>query len=181
MNGRTVKLALVLIIVCTVGAWTRAGATGAADCCNLISQCSQMTDAQLLSAAFLSSAGFPTHLGMCYYHDKSTCPNCARDLYVKISTMPDPSGYDGGTGGLPLGSTLTDVARILRQLCENGSCCCPQKTPSSSCPTLGTPVWAQDPVTKNCCQYSNACLAPTGWSTFPTESECRGKTSSVDP
>jgi hypothetical protein len=179
MNGKTAKLVMGFFVLCALTAWSGVEATGAQDCCNLISQCSQMTDAEILSAAFLGFPGAPTHLGMCYYHDKSTCPNCARDFYVKVSTMPDPSGFDGGTGGLPLGSTLADVARILRELCENGTCCCPQKTPTSDCPALGTTVWARDPLTKTCCQYSNACLAPAGWTTFPSFLECKSETAGV--
>ncbi len=176
MSPRIAKLVAVTFVLCSLIAWNRATATGAQDCCNLISNCAAMTDSQLLTAAFLSGPGAPTHLGMCYYHDRSSCPSCFNDYYVKISTMPPPSGFNGGTGGL---STLTDVVRTLRQLCENGSCCCPQTTPTSSCPALGTPTWAQDPVTHSCCQYSNACLAPSGWTQFSSQEECDGKTSSV--
>lgn len=176
MNGRTAKLAMGLFVLFALTAWSGAGATGAKDCCELMSQCSQMTDAQILSAAFLSAPGAPTHLGMCYYHDRTACPDCARDLYIKLSTAPPPGGFNGGTGGLPFTSTLADVAQILRQLCESGSCCCPQpQAPSPGCSALGSAaVWARDPVTGSCCQYSNACLAPSGWSTFSSPSECSG-------
>lgn len=180
MSSRIARVIALTFVLCSLIAWNRAAATGAQNCCSLISNCAAMTDSQLLSAAFLSSPGAPTHLGMCYYHDKSTCPSCFDDYYVKISTMPPPGGFDGGTGGLPLGSTLTDVARTLRQLCDTGACCCPQTAPTSSCPALGTPVWAQDPVTHSCCQYSNACLAPSGWARFSSQEECAGgKTAGV--
>src|SRR5262245_58099305 len=174
MNGRIAKLAMGLFVLCSLTAWSGAGATGAQDCCELISQCSQMTDAQLLSAAYLNFPGAPTNLGMCYYHDRTHCPNCARDFYIKVSTMPYPAGFDGGTGGLLPGSTLTDVTKILRQLCENGSCCCPQKPASNDCPSLGVTVWAKDPITGSCCQYSNACQAPSGWATFSSPRDCSG-------
>jgi hypothetical protein len=161
-------LFLFLMLMAGKGAMAGAGT----ECCNLIGACSELTDQQILDAALMPPGGGATALGMCYYHER--CTGCAQDFYVKLSNLPAPSGYDGGTGGLPFGSTPADVVKVLRNLCEAGACCCPQKTASSSCPTLGTAVWAKDPITKSCCQYSNACLAPSGWPKFATKDECYG-------
>ena len=176
MNSRIAKLALLVFVLCCGTAWDRAQATGAQDCCSLVGACAGMKDNEILAAAFLPAQGVPTHLGMCYYHDRSTCPNCSFEFYVKESYLPPPSGYDGGNGGVS--GTLADVARILRQLCQSGACCCPQKPAGNGCSSLGTTVWAKDPVTKTCCQYSNSCLAPTGWQQYSSQTDCSGVTPS---
>lgn len=35
-------------------------------------------------------------------------------------------------------------------------------------------VWAKNPDTGTCCQYSTPCAAPTGWQTYTSQAECEG-------
>lgn len=133
------------------------------DCAGLICECEMMSDQELLDAAFIGTYG----LGTCYFHDG--CQGCACDYYVKVSYYPDPSGYDGGTGCL---SDINDVIQVLRDLCADGTCCCPAPSPYKVDCGYG-PVWSRDPITGTCCYYEDSCEAPPGWEIFMTQEDCQ--------
>jgi hypothetical protein len=121
-----------------------------------------MSDQEILDAAYNRD------FGTCYYHTQ--CEGCACPFYVKVSHYLGNKGHDGNTGCL---STAAQVAQALRQLCEDGVCCCPQKAPTSVCPSSQR-VWARDPLTGTCCEYANLWLAPSGWSLWDTQNGCIG-------
>ncbi|HRC85613.1 MAG TPA: hypothetical protein PK413_08395 [Thermoanaerobaculia bacterium] len=170
MLRRTLSCWMVLIGTLNFAAALQAQptppATGSGtDCCELVGTCANLKDDQLLDRTRYGHS-----LGMCYWHDRTTCPNCACPYYLKIASRPFPSGFDGGTGCL---ESLEEVVANLRQLCADGRCCCPRKELTGECPSQDR-VWARDPLTGSCCQYANPCLAPDGWPLFPSEGDCRG-------
>jgi hypothetical protein len=170
MSLRIAKHAAGLFIVCSLIAWSGARAAGSeAACCALSGGCAGMTDQDILSRAFNNGSN-KTNFGSCYFHDQSTCPTCACKYYVKVSYYGGQMGYDGGTGCL---NDINQVAATLRQLCEDGVCCCPKKVPTGTCPS-NVRVWAKDPATGSCCEYANDCSAPTGWPLYPSQAECGG-------
>lgn len=140
-------------------------ASAAETCAELQARCASLNDHDLYTAAYLGTAGGPTNLGACYVHDRLTCPSCACHNYVKLSYLPDPKGYDGGTGCIqPMDDfhlSFLNAAATLRQLCAQGSCCCPTPKPSA-CPTQN-PVAAKDSITGMCCTFANPCSVPSGW------------------
>lgn len=71
-------------------------------------------DELLLVAAFRKSET-PARTGACYYHDRSTCPDCSCDFYLKVGK----EGFDGGTGCL---GTRDDVLHELRAACGKQRC-----------------------------------------------------------
>jgi hypothetical protein len=155
-----IALSLFLALAaCAQGVWA------AESCAALINRCSKMTDQQLLDAALLQKQyEGPTHLGTCYAEDRTVCPTCQYDNYVRLAYLPWDRGYDGGTGAIeppdPEGKTQT--AERLRQLCLSGQCCCPNNTykPCSQ----GGPVKMQDLITFACCTFPNPCSVPdVGW------------------
>jgi hypothetical protein len=165
---KTGKLAAALLMLCAAIAWDEAKAGNAAACCDFVSNCSQMTDFMIETDAYLDGSGAPTKFGMCYFHSRETCPDCACPFYVKVSHYKDQKGFDGGTGCL---QTKADVIRVLRQLCEDGVCCCPNPVPNGVC-SSNQKVWARDPLTKSCCEFANPCVVPAGWPQFTSEIEC---------
>lgn len=64
---------------------------------------------------------YPQKLGTCYWHDNIQCPSCACPYYLKDLSVPDPSGFDGGTGCL---GSKEEVLENLRALCASGGCDC---------------------------------------------------------
>jgi hypothetical protein len=77
-------------------------------------QWSAACDRELLAAAYRP----PSHLattGVCYYHDRVGCPQCACDYYVKVNLQ----GHDGGTGCL---GTAEDVLAVLYGECAAQRC-----------------------------------------------------------
>jgi hypothetical protein len=74
----------------------------------------QACDRALLAAAYRNSEK-PARTGACYYHDRTTCPDCACEFYLKVGKL----GFDGGTGCL---RSLDDVARELRTACAEQRC-----------------------------------------------------------
>ena len=74
----------------------------------------QACDRTLLAAAHRTSEA-PARTGACYYHDRTTCPDCACEYYLKVGKL----GFDGGTGCL---RSLDDVARELRRACAHQRC-----------------------------------------------------------
>lgn len=74
----------------------------------------QDCDEALLAAAYRKSEE-PARTGACYYHDRTTCPDCACEYYLKVGKI----GFDGGTGCL---RSLEDVARELRSACAGQRC-----------------------------------------------------------
>ncbi len=181
MSLRIAKHVAGLFVVCTLIAWSGAWAAGsAAACCALSGGCAGMSDADILAKALNNSPGSTTsNFGSCYFHDQTNCPGCACPFYVKVSYYGGAKGYDGGTGCL---NDLHQVATVLRQLCEDGVCCCPRaaEPTGSACPA-SVPVWAKDPLTGRCCQYASPCAAPSGWGLYPDQPKCEDwKTSGVD-
>jgi hypothetical protein len=140
-----------------------------APCDSRVRSCAEMTDDELWAAAFLNPANNPaSNLGTCYFHDDSTCPTCACPFYVKLSYLPPPSGYDGGTGCL---FDRAEVIKVLRQLCAQGQCGCPRQSYSGACIQVIT--YGKDPVTGTCCQYPTPCDVPSGWAQFSTLEDCQ--------
>ena len=160
MSYRSSKLAAVLFVLCCAILWKPAAAGTEAACCQFTQQCASMTDAQILDAALNKK------FGACYYHTR--CSTCACDYYVKVSYYTaNGAGYDGGTGCM---FSLSQVASTLRKLCADGICCCPQKIPTAYC--ADQIVWAKNPVTGACCEYSRPCIVPDGWAQFATQTAC---------
>jgi hypothetical protein len=138
-------------------------------CDSLVRSCADMTDDELFAAAFLNTSRNPhSLLGTCYFHDDSACPTCACPFYVKLSYLPSPSGYDGGTGCL---QTREEVLAVLRHLCSTGQCGCPQQSYSGNC--IQVFRYGKDPATGTCCQYPTPCNVPTGWAQFNSLQECQ--------
>lgn len=139
-------------------------------CAELQRQCDTMSDSELQARAFRGTNP-ETGLGMCYFHTRVGCPNCACEFYVKLSNLPFPSGYDGGTGCLFPPADMSDVLQLLREQCRAGNCCCPAPRAYPG-PCLQVVVWARDPNTGTCCQYGTPCSAPVGWATYSSQIEC---------
>ncbi len=177
MSLRIAKHVAGLFVVWSLIALSGAWAAGSeAACCALSGGCAGMTDQQILNLALNNSPGTTSsNFGSCYYHTGGSTDACL--YYVKVSYYGGAKGYDGGTGCL---NDINQVATVLRQLCEDGVCCCPKKVPTTVCPA-GPRVWAKDPLTGSCCEYPSSCAAPTGWPLYPNQAECAGwKTSGVD-
>jgi hypothetical protein len=163
MTRRVAKLLAVSFLLCSVYAAHSVFAGSEAACCAFTSQCATMTDDDVYNAALSRK------FGTCYVHEQ--CPGCACPFYVKVSYYNDPKGFDGGTGCL---FNKADVIRTLRQLCQDGVCCCPRaQVPKGECPSTSR-VWAKDPLTGTCCEYANSCAAPAGWPQFSSQGECQG-------
>ena len=136
MSLRHAKHIAGLFIVCSLIAWSGARAAGSeAACCALSGGCAGMSDADILMKALNNSPGSTTsNFGSCYFHDRTNCPECACPFYVKVSYYGGAKGFDGGTGCL---NDLHQVATVLRQLCEDGVCCCPRpRSPPAPPPAL---------------------------------------------
>jgi hypothetical protein len=174
MNLRIAKHVAGLFVFCSLIAWSSALAVGSeAACCALSSGCAGMSDQEILSRAFNNGSNH-TSFGSCYFHDRTNCPDCACPFYVKVSYYGGQKGYDGGTGCL---NDEKQVAAALRQLCEDGVCCCPRAAvPTGTCPSSQR-VWAKDPLTGSCCEYANLCSAPSGWTLYSSQSACSGVSS----
>jgi hypothetical protein len=179
MSLRIAKHVAGLFVVCSLIAWSSARAAGSeAACCALSGGCAGMTDQQILDKALNNSPGSTSsNFGSCYFHDRTNCPDCACKYYIKVSYYGGDKGFDGGTGCL---DDIQQVIAHLRQLCEDGVCCCPKPAPTGACP-VSQAVWAKDPLTGSCCAYANPCAAPSGWPLYPDQPACAGwKTSGVD-
>lgn len=138
-------------------------------CDSLVRNCADMTDDELWAAAFLDTSRNPhSLLGTCYFHDNSSCPTCACPFYVKLSYLPPPSGYDGGTGCL---FSKADVLATLRHLCSTGQCGCPRQSYTGACIQVIT--YGKDPATGTCCQYPTPCDVPSGWAQFSSMAACQ--------
>lgn len=169
------KLVACLFLISLSMVWAAAAQDDEA-CAALVARCASMSDESFLSDAYLSPDGGGTHLGTCYFHDRNdgigTYPYLC-DNYVKISWLPDPKGYQGngrtGCISTPNPEGRKEVARVLRDLCLEGKCCCPKNT-FKDCPgwTGGT-VKGWDPYTKTCCEYPNPCSLPPGWEVPPAD------------
>lgn len=48
--------------------------------------------------------------------------------------------------------------------------CPPPQHYSGAC--IQQVVWAKNPTTGTCCQYSTPCAAPTGWATYGSAATC---------
>jgi hypothetical protein len=93
----------------------------------------------------------------------------------------------GGTTCIE-GSTLDDGCNTCS--CQSGAWLCTQRAcPPDDPPPVGCPepreqdptviceeveVWAQAPDTGLCCLYGTGCVAPDGWTLFPSQKECQG-------
>lgn len=180
---RKVTLSLVTLLVC-------AGAYGQAppkedyqfwhSCQQMMDECSDpaISAEDIWAAASIDEhpgAPYPLgdgpFLGLCYTHDKRSCPDCWCDDYVKISHFPDPKGWDHNgsnnatgciLGGMssPAASHAAAAAK-LKELCASGACCCPQ-VEAKPCDKPGQ-VKARDPITGSCCTFPNECSAPADW------------------
>ncbi|HJX27135.1 MAG TPA: hypothetical protein VJ885_04430 [Thermoanaerobaculia bacterium] len=140
---------------------------GGWSCEELKQACKDSSAEDVYDVALYSGPGTQLYLGTCYVHDNSECPNCACWNYVKLSYLPNPKGWDGGTGCIGYTSSASEIdsylqaAARIKQLCEEGACCCPTVTPKAC--AVGTPVKARDPITGSCCTFPNPCSAPTDW------------------
>jgi hypothetical protein len=63
---------------------------------------------------------------------------------------------------LSLAAAFVLVAAATRT--ATASDCPPPRHYSGSC--IQVIVWAEDPVTKTCCQYPTPCSAPAGWTIY---------------
>jgi hypothetical protein len=162
------KLVACLFLISLSMAWAAAAQDDEA-CAALVARCASMSDESFLSDAYLSPDSGKPHLGVCYFHDRNDgigTYHYACDNYVKISSLPDPKGYNGkGTGCIskPDPDGKAEVAALLRNLCLKGACCCPKDT-FKECPGWsGGSVKGLDPITNACCEFPNPCSLPPGW------------------
>jgi hypothetical protein len=160
---------LAILVPCQAPADPLAPLPPGLSCQQLKDLCAHKTADEIYDMAFFGPGGGPpTGLGVCYVHDKQTCPNCAFEHYVKQSWRSDQKGYDGGTGavGYPLHLSPEDsraaAAALLKNLCESGQCCCPVVEPVP-CPLGGSPVTAIDPTSGSRCTFPNRCSVPVDW------------------
>lgn len=142
-------------------------------CQEMMDACKETDAETIYDAALLASwSGMPSvQIGTCYAHDKTTCPTCSCNNYIKQTWRSGAKGYDGGTGCVgpnndPVLSRAA-AAAILKQMCETGACCCPQ-VEAKPCPNPNPVRRCGDAIGQTCCTFPNECSAPgaaQGW--FP--------------
>jgi hypothetical protein len=167
MFGRRGLIVLSLIAVTAVSAQAQTTSDtdlpGWSSCKELTDFCKDGDPGFIYSLAYRTTTT-PSFLGTCYVHDDKECPTCACSQYVKVSYLPNPKGWDGGTGCISGSSpeeSYTLAKEKLKELCSSGACCCPQVV-TKPC-AVQTPVKARDPITLSCCTFPNPCSAPTDW------------------
>ena len=150
-------------------------AGGWSSCEELKKACAEESAEDIWYAAYLWSPG-SSIIGTCYVHDQSTCPNCACYDYVKLSYLPNPKGWDGGTGCMGLVGSISpaqshiDAANKVKELCMQGACCCPE-VEAKPCQNPNQ-VLARDPLTGSCCTFPNICSKPSDWLVPAYSEEC---------
>jgi hypothetical protein len=149
-------------------------AGGWRSCQELKDDCAFVDADLIIEFASIDPGSLPLMVGTCYTHSNASCPGCACLDYVKLSYNESPKGFDGGTGCIGWPAIMTDPAASrraaalkLKQLCEEGKCCCPE-VEAKPC-SVETPVYARDPITGSCCTFPNPCSAPTDWKTGPQQ------------
>jgi hypothetical protein len=149
-------------------------------CQQMIDECKEaegqigLTD-EIYDFAHLGADHPGRSIGTCYVHDNETPPGTSYPYacfnYVKISTLPNPKGYDNGTGCVDYVSpspgakeaSRHQAAEILRQLCASGACCCPQVVKQPCGTDTDHSVSFHDSFTGTCCTFPNHCSIPSGW------------------
>ena len=171
-------LVVLLFALAAAGAQAQSasGLAGGWESCEALKQdCLNSPAEDIWHAAYFSGPG-STIIGTCYVHDEGTCPNCACYDYVKVSYLEQPKGWDGGTGCMGLKQNISPAqshaaaAAKIKELCEKGACCCPE-VEAEPCADP-RPVRARDPLTGSCCNFPNACSAPTDWIVPAASWEC---------
>lgn len=174
MRGGRWTFIVALAVLCSCLTWTDAFARTPCEeeaCDEMKAKCATATDYEIFEAAYYLEPNYKPSFGSCYIHDRYACPDCACHFYIKFSYGSGDKGYDGGTGCVGMTSTTTyeqarqQTANLLRQLCLEGKCCCPNVV-ATAC-SSSTPVSARDSVTGSCCQFPNECSIPSGWTAMP--------------
>ncbi len=142
-----------------------------------------------------SECSIPMGTAYCSYGDCITSPTpggAAGSGMGGNGAAGSGMGGRGGSGGLPPGAQCVDGDRKF-DLCTvnfdpRGDCICLSGywgCPLVACPPCPDPVengcegdvrYARVPDSVQCCQYANACAAPSAWSTYATPQECKQAT-----
>lgn len=169
-------LLMSLVALAGIPAQGQSGLAGGWSSCEELKEaCREASAEDVWYAASFWGPG-STIVGTCYVHDQRTCPDCACWDYVKLSYLEDPKGWDGGTGCMGVKGFISqaqshaDAAAKVKELCEQGACCCPE-VQAKPCPNPA-PVRARDPLTGSCCMFPNICSKPSDWTAPAGSWEC---------